>query len=175
MSVSKIKKHNMDLGTTIIGIVCVTLCALPFILTNRSKNKKVKELVKSLKDLAKQNGSEITHYETCGNYAIGIDESKNSISFIVKTDETFKTQFVNLLLIKSCKINNISRSTSNKDQIIDQLNLILSAVDKNTPDVILEFYNSEISYQPYSELESIEKWNNLINNLLNTQKQSKAA
>lgn len=165
----------MDLGTTIIGLVCVALCAMPFILTSRSKKKKEKELINSLKNLAKQNGSEITQYEICGNYAIGIDESKNSVSFIIKTYEVFKIQFVHLSLIKNCKINKISSSSSNNDQIIDKLNLNLSAVDNNTPDVILEFYNSEISYQPYSELESIEKWNKLINNLLSTKKQNKVA
>lgn len=165
----------MDLGTTIIGTVCVAICAMPFVLTNRSKRIKEKEFINSLKNLAKQHDSEITQYETCGNYAIGIDETKKTVSFILKTFEVFKIQFIDLSLIKNCKIDTIYSSASKNNQVIDQLILNLSAVDKNTPDVLLEFYNSEISYQSYTELESIEKWNKLINDLLNSKKQKIAA
>ena len=48
-------------------------------------------------------------------------------------------------------------------------------IDKNKPSITLEFFNSEISFQPVNEFESIEKWNTIINNILANKQQNKAA
>ncbi|QVY64900.1 hypothetical protein [Polaribacter sp. Q13] len=165
----------MDLGTIIIGIICIVICALPFVLTNKNKKKKEKELLDLLKDFAKEHNSEITNHEIGEHYAIGIDESKNAISFLQKTKEKNNLQYVDLTTIKSCEISNISKSLGKNETTLDKLNLKLNAIDKNKPNVILEFYNSDISFQPVNEFDVIEKWNKLIGNLLSTKLQSKAA
>ncbi|MCI2228158.1 hypothetical protein MC378_03185 [Polaribacter sp. MSW13] len=155
----------MDLGTIIIGVVGITLCAIPFVVTNRIKKKKEKELLNSLQEIAKQNDCEISDYETCGCYAIGIDTPKKAISFVSRTDEGYlKQQFVDLSTIKKCEIANISRSSSGNS--IDKLNLNFTPIAKNSANSILEFYNSKINYQLSGEYQSIEKWNKLINSIL---------
>ncbi|MGM5471235.1 hypothetical protein ACS386_13225 [Flavobacteriaceae bacterium LMO-SS05] len=160
----------MNLGVAIIGILGVAVCALPFVLTTRSRKKKEKQLLMLVKNLANQHQSEITQSESCGYYAIGIDESKKAVSFVSKIEDVVKQQFVDLTTIKKCELSNIRRTTANNDKIIDRLNLILSPVDTNKSDMVLEFYNAEVSFQLSGELQSIEKWHILINNLLNSKK-----
>ena len=165
----------MDLGTTIIGIVGIALCALPFVLTNRNKKNKEKEVLNSLKEFAKQHNSEITEHDISECYAIGLDRSKNAISFLQKTKEDTKFQFIDLNTIKSSEINNISKSLGGNEKTLDKLHLKLNVIGKNKASIILEFYNSDINFQPGNEFDSIEKWNKTINNLLNSKQQSKAA
>jgi len=156
----------MNLGTTIIGIICVALCAMPFILTSINKNKKKNQVLKTLQDLAKQHNSEISQHEIFSYYAIGIDDSKKTVSFILDNEETIKEDFINLGTIKTCDIVNFKKPRKDTERLY----LKLSPVDKSQPDVILEFYNSEINYQLGSELQSIEKWNTLINSMLPSSK-----
>jgi len=152
----------MNLGTTIIGIICVALCAMPFILTSTNKNKKKKTVLNTLINLANQHNSEISQHEICSYYSIGIDESKKSVSFILDNEETIKKDFINLSSIKTCDVVNLK----NTQKDTERLYLKLTHIDKSQPHAILEFYNSEINYQLGSELQSIEKWNTLINSML---------
>lgn len=160
----------MDLGTTIIGLICIVICAIPFVLTVRGKKKKEKQLLSSLKDLAKQQNCDISEYEVCGFYAIGVDKTKNFAFFSFKKKELTKQQFVDLSTIKSCKIANIGKSTSKNGKVIERLNLNFSPNDENRSNTAFEFYNVDVNYQLCGELESIKKWNSLINNMLNANK-----
>lgn len=159
----------MDSGTIFIGATCIILCAMPFILTTRSRNKKEKQLLLLLNNLAKQQQSNISKYDVFGYYAIGVDEIKKSVFYQFKTKELEKQQFVDLTTIKKCKIENISKSADGNSSV-EQLNLNLSFMDKNKPNVILEFYNAEVNFQLNGEIQLIEKWNTLINNMLNSLK-----
>ncbi|MDO7138718.1 MULTISPECIES: hypothetical protein [Algibacter] len=151
----------MELGTTLIGIICVAICAMPFVLTNRSKKAIVKRQLIVLKDLATQHNNTITQNEINSFYAIGIDETKKSVSFILKGETEVEQQFVDLSTIKSCEIVSITKSKH-----MDRLYLKLMPIDKTKSEVILEFFNADVSYQLGEELQSIEKWNKIINNLL---------
>lgn len=155
----------MDLGTAITGSICVLICTLPFVLIGISRRKKEKESLTALNNLAKHNNSTITDSEICGNYVIGIDKTKRTLFFITKEDDSFREQLVELSNIKDCKVTNIRRSTKN-GKIIQRLYLQLSYTEQIKHEVILEFYNADINYQLSGEMESIEKWNNLIHNLL---------
>ncbi|TLP80236.1 hypothetical protein [Maribacter sp. ACAM166] len=160
----------MELGIAAIGITCVALCAMPFVLTNRNTKNKEKLVLMSLKDVAKQHDCEITEYEIFGHYAIGIDNVTKSVCFILNTRKVIKQQFVNLSTVNNCEITNVSRSLAQKGKIIDRLNLNLSPIDKNKPDTVLEFYDADVNYQLSGELQSIEKWNKLIKNMLKSKK-----
>ena len=151
----------MELGTTLIGIICVAICAMPFVLTNRSKKAIVKRQLIVLKDLATQHNNTITQNEINSFYAIGIDKTKKSVSFILKGETEVEQQFVDLSTIKSCEIVSV-----NKSKHMDRLYLKLMPIDKTKSDVILEFFNADVSYQLGEELQSIEKWNKILNNLL---------
>ena len=157
---------KMDLGTAIIGLIFILVCTIPFVLISRSRRKDEKKLFISLKNLAEKQQSKITQHEVCSNYAIGIDETKNFVFFQLKKEKEIKPQFIDLSTIKKCKINNIGSATSNENRIIEQLNLELIPINKNKNNTVLEFYNSDQSYQLNGEFQSIEKWNKLINSKL---------
>lgn len=156
----------MNLGTIIIGIICIALCAMPFILTSVNKNKKNKQTLDKLKNLAKRNNSEISQYEICGYYAIGIDKSNKTVSFILKNEEDMEEQFINLNTIKSCELIHVKKPINNKEKELSQLYLKLNPVDKNRSPYNLEFFNTDINYQINNEIQSSEKWNALINDTI---------
>ncbi|MCG1035975.1 hypothetical protein [Polaribacter sargassicola] len=156
----------MNLGTIIIGLVCIVICTLPFVLTSRNKKKKEKQLLNALTDFAKQNNSEITKHEVNQYFAIGLDESKKTISFLRKARESNKFLFVDLNSVKKCEINNINKTLNNNEKIIDKLNLNLSAFNKKEPNITLEFFNADVSFQLANEYDSLERWNTIINNIL---------
>jgi len=157
----------MDLGIIIIGAIGVASCTLPFILTNRSRNKKGKEVLKVLNNVAEKHQAKITKHEICGAYAIGIDESKKAVSFVSKNEEEINSQYVDLSTIKSCEISRVNRTSANKGEVIERLSLKLSSNVKHESDIFLEFYNTKVNYQFSGEIQSIEKWNQLIHDLLN--------
>ena len=156
----------MDLGITIIGTICVALCAIPFIITNRTRAKKKKELLLALRNVAEQHQGKVTEYEICGNYAIGVDKVKNTVSFVSSKDDVLESQFADLTTIRNCEIVKNTRLNANKSEVIDQLSLKLSTANTNESNIILEFYNAQVSFQFSGEIASIEKWNKLINGLL---------
>lgn len=153
----------MDLGTTLTGIMCVVICVSPFVLTGISRRKKEKELLTVLKNTAKTNHSEISEYEICGYYAIGIDTTKKTLTFVTKKDEVYQEQFVVLTSLKDCKSTTVKRATKS-GKIIQQLYLQLSFAEHAKQDVVLEFYNADISDQLSGEIESLEKWHKTIDN-----------
>ena len=156
----------MNLGTIIIGIICIALCAMPFILTSINKKKKQKKILNTLNDLAKRNNSTIIQHEICAYYAIGIDESKKTVSFILNNGDTTEEQFINLSKIKSCDIVNIKKPVNKKNEL-SRLYLKLNPIDKNETHHNLEFFNTDVNYQIHNEIQSIENWNTTINNIVN--------
>ncbi|MCB0461514.1 MAG: hypothetical protein R2816_05750 [Flavobacteriaceae bacterium] len=158
----------MDSGVTLIGIFIVVLCAIPFVIPYINRKKIEKQFLLSLKELAKQNDCSINQYEIFGNFAIGIDESKNFVFFTLNEEEGLNKQCVNLSMIKTCIINKTYRLTAKKEKITDKLSLYFSFKEKSNPDIALDFYNSNVNYQLNGEIQIIEKWNQVINNALGT-------
>ena len=156
----------MEIGIAAIGIASVALCAMPFVLTNRSRKNKEKQFMASLKDVANQHHCEITEYEIFGHYAIGVDRSKNYVFYISKKGTVINQQYVDLASIKTCEIANIGKSYARKEKITERLNLNFFPIDNDQPDTVFEFYNAEVNYQLSGELQSIEKWNKSIKNML---------
>lgn len=157
----------MDTGTAIVGAISVVICASPFVLTGVNRRKNQKGFLTVLGNLAKKHDSEITQHEICGNYAIGIDNTKKTLSFVTKTEDGYKEQFVDLSSVIDCKTANICRSTKG-GKIIQRLYLQLSYANRLKHEDVLKFYNADISYQLSGEIESMEKWNKTINNMLNS-------
>ncbi|MFC0605165.1 hypothetical protein [Winogradskyella pulchriflava] len=156
----------MDLGTILTGMVCVVICASPFVLIGIGRKKKEKQFLTVLKNIAKKHESEITQYEICGSYAIGVDETKKTLIFVEKTEDAYKEQFVDLNSVIDCKTANVYRSIKG-NKIIQRLALQLSFADRLKHEVVLEFYNADVNYQLNGEFETIERWNKTINNVLN--------
>lgn len=156
----------MDTGSTIIGAVITIACLLPFMIMSSNKKRREKQLLALLEQAAKQQNCTITKHEQCGDYVIAIDETKKGLFFLNHIKTNTNVQFVDLTKIQACKAATISR-TQKLDgmihQVIERLELKLTPIDKSKSEIKLEFFNSETNVQLYGELQSIEKWNSLVN------------
>ncbi|MGO4919114.1 hypothetical protein [Maribacter spongiicola] len=156
----------MELGIAAIGLASVVICAMPFVITNRNRKTKEKQMMTSLRDVASKHNCTISEFEFFGHYAIGIDAQKKFIFFISKNGEVLNQQYADLSKIKTAEIGNIDKSYARKEKITDRLILTLFSKHGNEPDTVFEFYNVDVNYQLSGEFQSIEKWNKVIKNLL---------
>jgi hypothetical protein len=151
----------MDLGSSVIGIIFLLLCALPFILMSRSRKKREKSLMQALTNMATEKNCKIHQHELFANFAIGFDNSNAVVMFYRKIGEMISEQFVYLQDVQSCKVLNASRTVagnSGNQKIIEKLELVFIPSIKSKPEVRLEFFNASITPQLFGELQSIQKW-----------------
>lgn len=156
----------MELGIAAIGIASVAICAMPFVVTSRSRKSKEKKMKASLNDVANKHNCTISEHEIFGHYAIGVDQEKKFVFFISKSGEDLNQQYVDLSTIKTCEIANIGKSYARKEKITERLLLNLFPKNNNEPDTVFEFYDVEVNFQLSGEFQSIQKWNSAIKNLL---------
>jgi len=69
----------MELGTTIVGIVIILICIIPFALMSINNKKKEKKLLRGLSAFAERNSFKISRYELWNNSTIGIDDTSLTI------------------------------------------------------------------------------------------------
>jgi hypothetical protein len=86
----------MDLGTLIVGLLSLAVCILPFAIINNNRKKGEKQILQSLSNIAIQHHCQITKHEICGEFGIGIDESKNFIMFFDKRKNKLIEQIIDL-------------------------------------------------------------------------------
>ena len=156
----------MELGIAAIGLASVVLCAMPFVISSRSRKTKEKQMMTFLNDVADTHNCKITEHEIFGHYAIGVDAEKKFVFFISKSGEVLNQQYADLTTIKTCEIAHIGKSYARKDKVTEQLLLNLFPKNTNNEDVVFEFYNAAVNFQLSGEFQSIEKWNKLIKNML---------
>ena len=159
----------MDLKTLILGAVLIALCILPIVLIKRSGKKARTNLQQSLNKLAKQNNSEISYFESFGDFIIGIDEIKKFVFFYKKANESTIEEVINLSDFKSCQVEKKKRALkSNNVNFLEIERLVLIFIpnsnDKNM--IELEFYNINSGKQLTNELNSLEKWSEKLNKIL---------
>lgn len=160
---------NIDTGSAIVGAIIITLCVLPFIIIQRTQMNKKKQILLSLFKIGEQHQCQITEYEALGDFAIGIDSSKDFVCFYKNGKDQVTEQFVNLNGIKNCKVITANKTFRNKAGIqheIEKLELGFSPIARNEPEIKMEFFNSDHNMQLRGELQSIEKWVTLINQRL---------
>ena len=156
----------MELGIAAIGIASVAICAMPFVVTSRSRKLKEKKMMASLNDVANKHNCTIREHEIFGHYAIGVDQEKKFVFFISKSGDDLNQQYADLSAIKTCEIANIGKSYARKEKITERLLLNLFPKNNNEPDTVFEFYDVEVNFQLSGEFQSIQKWNSVIKNLL---------
>ncbi|MFV0591234.1 MAG: hypothetical protein ACK5M7_07610 [Draconibacterium sp.] len=159
----------MDSETTIIGLVLIAIVVIPLYMLSRKRARKGQGMLKLMTQTANEHNCKITEYEQCGNYTVGMDKTNGYVFFVKDLNDNADVQYMNLAQVKSCKMDNKSRIvTYNKQssKIIERLCLNFLPKGKDKPAVVWEFYNAEENSQLNGELQSAEKWQNLINSCL---------
>lgn len=159
----------MNSGTTIVGLIMVLICIIPFVIMSYNKKSKQRKMLKSLNDIAKQQQCSINQHEFCGDYIIGIDEKRNFVFFFKQKNETSVSQYIDLSEIQSCqavmKSRNLKYNTENVS-IIEHVALSFSPTNKKKASESFELYVEEINMQLTGELHFVDKWTALINDRL---------
>ncbi len=149
-----------------MGVALLALFALPFILIGRASKKNKKQLIDKLSKLAEKYGSVIKESDHCNDFAIGIDTKETILFYLKNGNEGEKSQVVKLSDFKATRIVNLSKTLGDngaKTTVTSKLALAFVPVNKDKPEIQLDFYNSEDKNQVTSELELLSKWNQLVN------------
>ena len=163
----------MDIGTTVIGATFVAMIILPFVLMGGNTKKKNKKLGQSLKDIAKNRNCNITHFQCCGDFAIGLDEISHFAFFYKKTNDKEVSKFVHLADIKESKVINTSRtvkSASGDYSALERLEITFIPNPQKDSNLIWELFNVEDNMQQRGEVPFATLWSGLINEHLNQKK-----
>jgi hypothetical protein len=153
----------MDLGASIVGMIVILICTIPFVLISVNNRKKGEELRQRLFDFAKKSNFTVNRFDSWHRSSIGIDD-QNDVIFFTRTvkDQAFLQQ-INLSEIQKCRVI-ITRKTASSSGGIDILELAFTYQNKQKSDVILEFYNAAHDSLTLSgELQMVEKWGKIVN------------
>jgi hypothetical protein len=160
----------MDSGTTIFGLMLLLICILPIILLTRKRKKREKLFLQSLFRLAEKSNSKVTERDLWNNTAIGLAKESNKLFFTRKTADNHLLKEINITEMQKCRVVNTSRTVSTPkgvNTVIDKLELALTYLDKNRPEILLEFYSTDHdSFSLSGELQLTEKWKEIINSAI---------
>ncbi len=156
----------MDWGTAMIGIVTMALCTLPFVIDYRNRKKREKLLLLSLKNTAQQKNCQISQYESCGDFTLGLDEQKSFVFFIKQKKEGAISQYADLSEFHTCQAAKKTRTLKNKAgnmTVTERVELCLVPKNKSKRETRFELYDEEINKQLSGEVPFVDKWSNQIN------------
>ena len=152
----------MDSETTIIGIILVLICIIPFVIINKKKATKRRNKLKILTDSVQKMNGIMYKNEFWNHYGIGLDKTNKMLYFSTQTDDENSYQVFNLKSIATCSV--IKKEDNSKS--ITGLGLQLNFNDKNKPDAYLSFYERDQNVVLVNELDLIQRWSTTINEQL---------
>lgn len=159
----------MDLGTAIVGLILILLFIVPFIIMHNNRVKKEYKMLHRLEENAQQHHCNISQHEFCGDFVLGIDESRNLVFFFKQKKEEAISQFVDLAEIKTCQVVKKTRDIKNDIgnlSIIERVELSFTPTNKNKGETSFELYDEETNTQLSGELQFVDKWTKQINDRL---------
>lgn len=116
--------------------------------------------------LAEQSQAKITISEIMGDSIVGFDEEKKLVFFFKHDKNNENSSLIDLNNVRSCKILNQTKLIKSRNESFNQfekLGLQFIPIDKNMPEIVLEFYNAEDTPHLNIDIKSLEKWSNLLN------------
>lgn len=160
---------SKELSSALIGIAIVVIIIVPFVIIALNKKMKMKKRTDAFLTKALKHNLNISEFELMDNFSIGLDKESLKL-FYIKGNEINPEEFViDLTHVNKCFSSDSSRSvnTSNKSiSVIDRLELVLKYKESTKADTIIEFFNTEHFPHINNELQLLEKWVKLINQLL---------
>jgi len=153
----------MHLNSAVIGIVIFILFFGPIIYAILQSANKEKKIAKTIKDLSKPQGINITNLEVIGNSVIGIDEVSKKLVLSNTKDLSANFEIIDLKTLKDCR----TKSQRLKNKIVEFVELELVGQDF-VKDVI--FYTEDEEDTPVTDssicLHQAEIWEKTIKSQL---------
>jgi hypothetical protein len=162
----------MDTGTAIIGAIILIICIAPFVIIYFKRVQREKKVLQSLTEVAKQHNCSINKHEFCGDFVLGIDESRRWVFFLKQKEGGAIMQHIDLSEIGSSKV--IRKLHSNKNGhsstgSIERIDLGFITNSKIKSEKRFELYDDEVNMHLTGELQFAEKWSGMINELIRRQ------
>jgi len=157
----------------ILGILILLFFVIYIGVYYFKKFKHQNKMLQLLNQLAKENNCKIDTHEYCGDFVLGIDESKDFVFFFKQRKEEAISQFVDLSEILTCQMVKKTRNVKNKIGnlgFIERVELSFTPTNKNKGETKFELYDEEINMQLSGELQFVEKWTKQINDRLKNKK-----
>lgn len=150
----------MDLNTSIIGLIILTIISVPLVYIQMSQNIQKKKAKHKFIANAKTNQVHISEMDFWGTYyAIAMDSSENKLVYSKKTDDETVWITADLNKVTDCYIHKTERTFKNKttNKIeTDRIDLVLRTKDQK--DYVFEFFNVDINVEMTKEKVLLEKW-----------------
>lgn len=158
----------MEIGSALIGLLIIGLCTIPFLLLNKSKKSREKQLIQALFRLAERKNNHIDEYETGRDFAIGIDRIARTVFFYKIFEEQETMEVIRLDDVEHCEPKTVSRNLPpdrGGRKVIDRISLVFRWIE-DEPLTSWDIYNSEENIQLSGELQLTERWCQKIRELL---------
>lgn len=163
----------MYIGSTITGVLLVVACVIPIVLTKRNRVKRNQKYLDKLTAFAAQSACKIEEYEVWNETAIGVDNVNMKLFYIQFNGENQVQMEIDLKTVYECQVNKKGRTIKNQgetEKVIERLDLGIVFMDKNSPEMLLPFYDRERdSLSLRNELELLNKWVGVLNELIEDQ------
>ncbi|MEQ8364800.1 MAG: hypothetical protein RIF39_13440 [Cyclobacteriaceae bacterium] len=164
----------MYLGTIITGVLLTAACAMPIVISNRNRSKRMKHFFDLLKNYATQLNGQIDQYDVWNGTAIGVDKVKMKLFYLQTNGDNRIEKEIALKGVRQCQIEKKIRTVNNNGdsvKVIERLDLRFLFTDSNTTEVLLPFYNNNRDNLSIDrELELLNNWSALITDLLGEHK-----
>lgn len=156
----------MDSGTTIIAIILLLVCIIPFIMMYIKSSRKEKHLSQALSKAASSQHMKINEQDIWHETAIGIDHAENVLFFIQEKNAISLTNIFPLHEVDHFKkvIEGGNHQTVQAaPDIAEKLGFTCSFKDKTKEHISIEFFNSKKNGMTISnEYLLLEKWHQII-------------
>jgi hypothetical protein len=163
----------MDLVSAIIGAILLSIFIVPVMILNYHRVREEKKKLKSIQEIALYHNCNISQYEICGDFIIGLDEIRGFVFFLKQKKEDSVSQFVDLSHIHNCQMLKKTRTIESENVngvILERVELSFIPTNKSKAATHFELYDEETNMQLRGELQLVEKWSNKINDLLKIKK-----
>jgi hypothetical protein len=159
----------MNFGSALIGVIIIAIIAIPFVFDYRSRKNKTKALLQSIKNLASQHNGNITQYEICSDFVIGLDANSKFVFFLKQKKNEAVTQIIDLSEVKSCAVDKKVRTLNNDNgnfSLTDKVELSFTPKNPEAGITKFELYDDKANMQISGEIQLANTWSKQINDLI---------
>lgn len=156
----------MDTSSIIIGLVLLAIFIVPIAIMASRNSSKQKTKAALLNSFFEKDGVKVSEQESWGNHTIGINSDAGKLVFITFAKSDNKSQVIDLHKVKKCDVHEVIRKVDSME-ITDIVGLKLAFTEPDTPNQVLEFFNSEKRSQVTNELVIAKTWAGYVNGAIN--------
>ena len=155
----------MDLSSTIIGLLMLSLFIIPVILLSRAGKAKGKKFEKEFFSEVSRMELNISEKDFWNEYAIGIDKSKNHILYMDWSESETKVKLIDLKEVKVIESSPGFKEMNKKGFVYkkgQRLAIKLCHKDNSRMDINILFFVPGFGEQSDKDVKLFEKWLKLI-------------